>query len=88
MYRQVLSAQPNHPWAIQLLGMIAHQVGNTKLGIDLVRRAIAIEPSAADFHNNLGEMLRVSGMPQEAEKSLLRCLELNPDFAAARNNLG
>ena len=88
MYRQVLSVQPNHPWALQLLGMIAHQVGNSKLAIDLIKRAIAIDPNVADFHNNLGEILRVNGVLAEAEAHFNQCLQLNPRFAAAHSNLG
>lgn len=88
LYRQVLSAQPNHPWALQLLGMLAYQAGNAKLAIELIRRAIAIDPSAADFHGNLGEILRSVGALDQAEASLLRCLQLQPHFAPAYSNLG
>ena len=88
IYRQVLAAEPRNPWALQLLGMIAHQVGNSKVAIELINRAIAIDPTPPDFHNNLGEIYRTTGKLQEAEKCLLMCLKLNPDFAAARNNLG
>lgn len=87
LYRQVLTMHPNHPWAIELLGMIAHQVGNSQLAIQLIRRAIAIEPNA-DFYNNLGEILRTTGSIDEAEACLEKCLQINPRFAAAYNNLG
>jgi tetratricopeptide (TPR) repeat protein len=87
LYRQVLAMQPNHPWAIQLLGMIAHQVGNSQLAIQLIRRAISIEPNA-DFYNNLGEILRTTGAIEEAQVCLEKCIQLNPRFAAAYNNLG
>ncbi len=88
IYRQVLATQPNHPWAIQLLGMIAHQCGNSKLAIELIQRAIAIDPTPADFHNNLGEILRINGRLDEAEASFQRCLQINPRFGAAFNNYG
>src|SRR5581483_8615718 len=88
IYRQVLGAEPKNAWALQLLGMIAHQVGNSKLAIELIQRAIAIDPSPPDFHNNLGEILRVNGRLDEAEQCFGRCLSIEPNFAAALNNLG
>jgi tetratricopeptide (TPR) repeat protein len=88
IYRQVLSAQPNHPWALQLLGMVAYQAGNPQLAVDLIQRAINVDPNIADFHNNLGEVYRNIGMLERAEESFKRCLSLNKDFAPAYSNLG
>jgi tetratricopeptide (TPR) repeat protein len=88
LYRQVLAVQPNHPWALQLLGMIAYQAGDPKLAVELIQRAINVDPNIADFHNNLGEVYRNIGMPDRAEESFKRCLALNDNFAPAYSNLG
>src|SRR3954464_8122613 len=72
LYRQVLAADPENAWALQLLGMIAYQVGNPTLAIQLIQRAIAIDPTPADFHNNLGEIFRNVGRLDEAEATFMR----------------
>src|SRR5262245_4852093 len=83
---QILAAFPQHWPSMLLLGVIRHQSGDPHGGIELLRRAIAIEPNFADLHNNLGEMLRSIGQFDEAAKSFARCLELNPNSAAAYSN--
>src|SRR3990167_8392454 len=54
LYRQILQAQPDHPDALHLLGMIAYQVGKHEVAVEYVKQAIALNPSVAEFHNNLG----------------------------------
>ena len=55
IYRQILEAEPNQADAMHLLGVIAHQVGRHEAAVDYIRRAIALQGSAAVFHHNLGE---------------------------------
>lgn len=50
--------------------------------------AIAINPSMAVAHSNLGAVLQAQGKFDAAEESLKRAIELNQDFADAQNNLG
>ena len=57
---------------LQLLGVIAHQVGRSDVGEQLIRSAIAIDPLDAEFHNNLGETLRAPRSSPAARKSLTR----------------
>jgi Flp pilus assembly protein TadD len=47
IYRQILVAQPNHPDALHLLGIIAFQSGRSNDAEELIRRAIAANPGAA-----------------------------------------
>src|SRR4051812_38939084 len=54
LYRRVLAAQPNHPDALHLLGALWLDAGNANDAFDLISRAIAINPSAAIYHGNLG----------------------------------
>ena len=56
IYRQILSVNPNHADALHLLGMIASQVGNQDVAIDLIRRATRIEPRNAAYFSNLGSV--------------------------------
>src|SRR5438045_2558026 len=53
IYRQVLAQCPDHVGAMHLLGVLACQTGQTDAAIDLIRRAIAINPTAAECHHNL-----------------------------------
>lgn len=88
IYRQILAANPNHPDALHLLGMIAFQCAKPILAIDLIRRAIAINPSAADYHANLAHMLLTGGAVEDAIQSYLQAVNLNPADADIWNRLG
>ncbi len=58
LYRRVLKAQPNHCVALHLLGDVMRQVGKYEVAIDLIGKAIALEPNLAEAHHNLGYALR------------------------------
>jgi Tfp pilus assembly protein PilF len=53
MYARVLEEQPACAEALHFLGLAAMQRGKLDKALELVRRSIEIEPSRADFHNNL-----------------------------------
>jgi Tfp pilus assembly protein PilF len=66
IYRKVLAQRPDHSDALHLLGLIATGVGKTEAGIELIRRAIAINPGVANYHSNLGNALARLGKFDEA----------------------
>src|SRR5215212_3614011 len=39
-YRQALALVPNHPEALHLLGLLAHQVGRPELALTLIEQAL------------------------------------------------
>lgn len=86
--RQILAALPDCAPAVHLLGVIAHQVGRTELGAELVGKAIAIDGSQALFHANRGEMCRLLGRLEEAVSHGERAVALNPSLPIAHGNLG
>ncbi len=43
-YRRVLAADPEHPGALHLLGVVADQVGKHEVAVELIRRAITKKP--------------------------------------------
>ena len=88
IYRQVLAQFPDHTDALHLLGVLAGQTGHTDIAIDLIGRAITINPAVAQYHSNLGEAYRRSSQLDAALVSLRRALELQPDMADAQANLG
>ena len=57
-YGEVLQQQPNHFGALHLLGVIARQTKRTERGVELIKKAIALNPKVAEAHNNLGNALR------------------------------
>ena len=88
LYRQILQAQPNHADALHLLGVIAHQVGKHEIAVEYITRAIALNPTAAEYHSNIGEAYRALARLNEAEASFQQALALKPATAEAMNNLG
>ena len=78
--RQVLSRQPGNPDALHLLGMIAAQVGQLDAGIELIRRAIAINPAMPHYHINLGNTLQGKGLIERSDRRI-------PPGAAAQAGL-
>jgi Flp pilus assembly protein TadD/2-polyprenyl-3-methyl-5-hydroxy-6-metoxy-1,4-benzoquinol methylase len=65
-----------------------HQAGRLDDAIACYRRAIALEPSLAGAHSNLGTALCELDMLEEAEVSYRQALALQPEQAQAHNNLG
>ena len=80
-YGEVLQRQPNHFDALHLLGVIAHQTRRTERGVELIKRAIGLNPKVAEAHNNLGNALRDLKRPAEALASYDKAIALKPDFA-------
>src|SRR5262249_5083167 len=56
-YGEVLQQQPNHFGALHLLGVIARQTKRTERGVELIKKAIGLNPNVAEAHNNLGNAL-------------------------------
>ncbi len=62
--QQILDVNPSHADALHLLGVIAFRVGKPPEAIDLIGRAIAVKPQAAEFHSNLGVALKERTTPR------------------------
>jgi len=56
----------------------------------LIRKAIALNPNSAKYHNNLGVVLQNMGPPDsdKAKDCFLRALELDPGLVGIRGSLG
>jgi predicted O-linked N-acetylglucosamine transferase (SPINDLY family) len=87
-YRQILSASPDHPETLQMLGVLLAQSGRGAEGEPLIRRAIALRPHEANFHSNLGFALVNQGRKEEAAVSFAAAAALRPDSIEAQTNLG
>jgi tetratricopeptide (TPR) repeat protein len=87
-YQAILAGQPDHPDALHLLGVLAHQLGRHGWAVELIGRAIALRPAVAVFHANLGEAYRALGQLEQAADCCRVALRLRPDDADVTNNLG
>jgi tetratricopeptide (TPR) repeat protein len=88
IYRQILSAQPNHPDAMHLLGVLASQLGRFDVAIELIRQAISVNPQAPSYYCNLGQALLSANRAEEAVRALRGAMNLKPNYPEAENNLG
>src|SRR3546814_773708 len=88
VYRQVLSADPDNPDAMHLLGLLAAQSENLPVAVDLIGRAIFINPAVPTYYLNLGNVLRLLDRPKEAIASYERALDLAPDMPEVLSNIG
>ena len=80
LYRQVLEQQSQNASALHHLGLIAFQRGQMEPAIQLMRRSIEIDPSAAFFHKNLATACRAAGNVEESARLLRKAIELSaPD---------
>lgn len=88
VYREVLQHAPNHFDALHLLGVLELQTLRTESGVELIGKAIGLNPNSFGAHNNLGNGLRDLGRLDAALGSFDRSIALRPDFAEAHNNRG
>jgi tetratricopeptide (TPR) repeat protein len=87
-YRRVLAGQPDHPDALHLLGVIAHQVGRHDIAVDLIGQAIKRNGQNAIFFSNLGVALKAQNKLDEVVAAYRQAIRLKPDYAEAYSNLG
>ena len=88
VYRRVLQSNPDHPVALHMLVVIAHQGGNHQQAVDLITMALAVKPEYANAHYNLGNALKGLGRVEEAAASFQIAVEQNPESAEAHYSLG
>ena len=69
------------------MGIALINQGRFDQAVRALEDAIAIDPGAADAHNNLGIALAQSGRLAEASKQFEEALRLNPKHQSARQNL-
>ena len=88
MYRQVLERDPHNPDALHLLGVMAEQEGRHDLAVQLIGRAIALQPRAPQYHRNLAVALRGLGDLAATLGCLREALHFCPDDAPLHRLLG
>jgi protein O-GlcNAc transferase len=88
LYREVLRRQPDNFDATHLLGVIEMQQGRSGPAIELLSRAVSLNPSQPQALANLGSALLRANRSDEALRHYERALEVDPRFTGALNNYG
>jgi Flp pilus assembly protein TadD len=86
-YRQALASDPAQTDALQLMGVIAAQVGKHDLAVQWIGQAVAARPNIGSYHNNLGTAYRGAGNRQRAIECYRRSIEVDPALADGFHNL-
>lgn len=87
-YEQLLRQQPEHPEALNYLGILQQQRGQSTQAELLLRRAIRAAPTYAAAHTNLGNILIVQQRYEEAIAAYRQAILLRRDEVEACVNLG
>jgi predicted O-linked N-acetylglucosamine transferase (SPINDLY family) len=87
-YQEVLQQQPQHAGALNLIGVVACQMGNLTEGIAAYQQALAVQPNFADAHYNLALALQLVGRGEAAIVHYQSALALQAHNPEAHNNLG
>jgi tetratricopeptide (TPR) repeat protein len=85
---RILEKWPGHPVALNLLGVIAYQLGKHEIAAGMLAEAIGVKPDYADAHFNLGNVLKTRGQLAEAVTRYMKAIECNPRHHDAHYNLG
>jgi protein O-GlcNAc transferase len=70
------------------LGGAHYYLKQPAAALEAVEQAVRLAPQNAVYQYNLGLLLAELERPEEAEAAFRRAVALDPDYAAAWNNLG
>jgi Glycosyltransferase family 9 (heptosyltransferase)/Tetratricopeptide repeat len=88
LYRQILQVAPSHSGALHNIGEIAVRMRRWDVALELLSKAVALNPNNASYQNTLGVSLLASGRADEAFAACQRALQLDPTLSNAHSNLG
>ena len=88
IFREILQREPDHPVALQLLGVVAFETNRLDLAVSLMERAVTNAPTYVDAHYNLANVRLHLGRAIEAAAGFRRVLTLEPHHFGAQLNLG
>ncbi|MDT8992899.1 tetratricopeptide repeat protein [Curvibacter sp. APW13] len=87
-YEAVLAREPDHPHALNNLGVLLNAQGAHADALTRFDAQLALAPDNARAHANRGVALKNLGRQEEAVDAYRQALQHDPQFAAAHNNLG
>jgi len=87
IYRQLLAEDEASPDPLHLLGLIEAERGQIDLGINMIERAIGLNPKMAAYHHNLAGLYRRVGRFDAAIARFESAISLNPIYGEAYQGL-
>ncbi len=87
-YRAVIAQNAANADAWHGLGLIAHQLGRNAHAVELISKAVAINPKAPAYYNNLAQALVALRHWDEAVAACNAALVIDAHYAQAWNSLG
>jgi len=87
LYQQLLSAEPDHPDLLNLVGAAYINLNDFPRALTHLQRAVAVQADHAGAHENLGVLWGKQANYPEAIASFRRALAVNPNSAGAWLNL-
>ncbi len=88
IYRKVLEIEPAQADALHLLGMVAHAQQDSNQAIELIEKAILLEPLTADYHINIASVFMALGRTADAKTHAKTAVKINGQASKAYFNLG
>jgi tetratricopeptide (TPR) repeat protein len=85
--KTALAQDPNDAFNLATLGYLKFRQEKYDEALDILSRAAKLDPQNPEILNYLGVTLSHKGLRTQAETALRKAIELNPDYAAAHNNL-
>lgn len=83
----LLRSTPNDPRVLQLGAIVAFRTGRRPLAIQLLEKAIRLDPRNALYHRNISEMYRQVGRLDDALAAATHAVSLLPGDPIALHNL-
>ncbi|MEE2699669.1 MAG: tetratricopeptide repeat protein [Pseudomonadota bacterium] len=88
IYQKIIESDPNEPFALHLLGIIAYQEAEYEKSVKLIKKALITQPNNAEAYSNLGAALQAIGNLRDAIDCFYKATEIAPDLAQSHVNLG
>ena len=88
LYRLLLEVDPKLPDALHLFGLICLTRNQPGDAIELIERALAVNPENAAYHGNLGRAYAAFDDFDKALQAFRRAVEINPGSAESLASMG
>ena len=88
VFELIVAADADHADALFFLGVTCHQLGQSAQGIDVMRRAIVLQPNNRLYHFNFGIINAEMGDTDAAIEAYERSIQIQPTADACNNCAG
>lgn len=87
LYQALTQVRPQHAPTWFYLGMVDYAKGRKQSAIERLKKAIDLDGSNPEYHNNIGEIYRQLSLAENAEIHFKLAIAYKPDYSEALNNL-